>query len=728
MDSACVTTIAPRARDRMNRQPLITLKKSLQLRHPLNLSSRRGISTRAGFGPRAAKPQPDGRVSVGVDVGGTFTDIIAFDSGTGTLEVRKFPTSRNPSLAISSGLRELATEPDEITLFTHATTMATNALLTHSSLARTALVTNDGFRDILEIGRQRRPEPYDLGTRRPPPLVERRHRFTVRCRVGANGSVVEGLAHADAASVASRIIGGGFDSAAVSFLNSYLNPEHERLMREVLRQEGFRGHVSISSEVDREYREFERTSTTVVNAVLAPMTAGYLSGLQASLRRMKVRAPIYVMNSDGGASTVATASARPVMTIESGPAAGVVASSKLARQLGLRKVLTFDMGGTTAKAGTVVDGEPDITREFEAAGRTHSGRSIRGSGYAVRGSFIDIAEVSAGGGTVAWLDEAGQLQVGPESAGSDPGPACYGRGGTAPTVTDANVVTGRLNPRHLLGGEMPIHTRLATRSLRKLSAGGEPAVAELAKGVIRLVNDGMAKAISIVSVERGRDPREFTMVAFGGAGPIHSCDLADEMGIREIIVPVHAGLFSAYGLIVGDLTRSFSAPVMDSPRALKRRFDELEDEAKREMQSEGFRRFMTERFIEARYLGQSHELLLPYGGGRGLRRAFNVRHKALYGYSSPDPIQIVNIGIRARVAGPEPAGLRQKRVGRPSRPTRREAWVGGTTREVEVFTREGMLQGDGGEGPCIIEEYDSTLVVNPSWTWRTEEYGTRLER
>jgi len=663
-----------------------------------------------------------------VDVGGTFTDIVAFDSGTGTLEVRKFSTSRNPSLAISSGLRELATEPDEISLFTHATTMATNALLTHSGLARAALVTNDGFRDVLEIGRQRRPEPYDLGTRRPPPLVERRHRFTVRCRVGADGSVIEDLTRGDAASVAARIIGGGFDSVAVSFLNSYLNPEHERLIREVLRQEGFRGHVSISSEVDREYREFERTSTTVVNAVLAPMTTGYLSGLQASLRRMKVKAPVYVMNSDGGVSTVATASARPVMTIESGPAAGVVASSKLARQLRLRKVLTFDMGGTTAKAGTVVDGEPDVTREFEAAGRTHSGRSIRGSGYAVRGSFIDIAEVSAGGGTVAWLDEAGRLQVGPESAGSDPGPACYGRGGTEPTVTDANVATGRLNPRHLLGGEMPIDARLATRSLRKLSAGRGPAVAELAKGMIRLVNDGMAKAISIVSVERGRDPREFTMVAFGGAGPIHSCDLADEMGIREIIVPVHAGLFSAYGLIVGDLTRSFSAPVMDSPKALKQRFDELEDEVKREMESEGFRRFMTERFVEARYLGQSHELLLPYGGGRGVRRSFDVRHRALYGYSSPDPLQIVNIGIRARVVGPEPAGLRQKRVGRPSRPKRREAWVGGTTQEVDVLTREGMLQGDSGNGPCIIEEYDSTLVVNPSWTWRAEEYGTRLER
>ena len=644
------------------------------------------------------------------------------------LDVRKFPTSRNPSLSISKGLSELGVLPDRITLFTHATTMATNALLTHYGLARAALVTNHGFRDVLAIGRQRRPELYDLGTRRPPPLVERGCRFTVRCRVAADGSVLEGLSPRDAESVARQIIRGGFTSVAVSFLNSYLNPEHERLVREVLLGEGYQGHVSISSEIDREYREFERTSTTVVNAVLAPMTAGYLVGLRASLRRMGVRAPFYVMNSDGGMSTVASASALPVRTIESGPAAGVVASSKLARQLGLRKVLTFDMGGTTAKACTVVDGEPDVTREFEAAGRTHSGRSIRGSGYAVRGSFIDIAEVSAGGGTVAWFDEAGQLQVGPRSAGSDPGPACYGRGGTEPTVTDANVATGRINPKHLLGGEMPIDAARAARALARLSAGCDSAVADLAKGVIRLVNDGMAKAISIVSVERGRDPREFTMVAFGGAGPIHACDLADEMGIKEIIVPIHAGLFSAYGLLVGDITRSFAAPVTDSPRKLKRRFNELEVEAKREMSREGFRRFRTERFLEARYLGQSHELLLPYKGDEGISRTFEARHKTLYGYSSPDPVQVVNIGIRARIPGAEPVGLKQERVGRPSRPTRRDAWVGGATQEVDVFTRERMLRGDSGRGPCIIEEYDSTLVVNPSWTWRAEEYGTKLER
>lgn len=697
------------------------------MRQLLSSSSRQRVATRAEGGPCIAKSQPKRRVYVGVDVGGTFTDVMTFDSRTGDFEVRKLPTSRNPSLAISRGLRGLATRPGEICLFTHATTMATNALLTRSGLARAALVTNEGFRDVLEIGRQRRPELYDLRTRRPPPLIERRYRFTVRCRVGADGSVLEGMAKREAKLVAKTIIEGGFESVAVSFLNSYLNPEHERLMRDVLRREGYRGHISISSEVDRGYREFERTSTTVVNAVLAPMTAGYLSRLQRSLRRINVRAPFYVMNSDGGMSTVASASTLPVMTIESGPAAGVIASIRLARKLGLKDILTFDMGGTTAKTCTVVGGTPDVTREFEAAGRTHSGRSIRGSGYPVRGSFIDIAEVSTGGGTIAWLDEAGQVQVGPMSAGSDPGPACYGRGGAEPTVTDANVATGRLNPVHLLGGEMPINAKLATKSFAKLSAG-KSAVTDIAKAVIRLVNDGMAKAISIVSVERGRDPREFTMVAFGGAGPIQACDLADEMGIREIVVPLHAGLFSAYGLLVGDLTRSFTAPVMGFPRNLRRRFGLLEDEARREMQREGFPRFSTERFLEARYLGQSHELLLPYTGDEGVGKSFRARHKTLYGYSSPDPVQVVNIGVRTRVAGIDSAVLTQKLAGLHRRPARREAWVGGSTERVDVFRRETMLQGDSGQGPCIIEEYDSTLVVNPSWAWRAEEYGTRLER
>ncbi len=671
--------------------------------------------------------QDDRRLSaVGVDVGGTFTDIVIADSDG--LRVLKLPTSLEPAEAVMKGLRTLGQKARLASLISHATTLATNALLTHSGLAKTALVTNEGFRDILEIGRQRRPELYDLSTRRPPPLVERRDRYTIGCRIAADGSELAPLERSSSEALARKIAREGFESVAVCFLNSYVNGAHEAELKDVLIRSGFRGHVSLSSEVDPEYREYERMSTTVVNASLSPLMAGYLKSLRNSLRRSRIAAPVYVMNSDGGSSTIGFASSRPVTVIESGPAAGVVAAKQLARELSLDRVLTFDMGGTTAKAGTVIDGEPDLVSEFEAAGRTHSGRSIRGSGYPVRGQFIDLAEVSAGGGTVAWADEAGDLKVGPMSASSAPGPACYGLGGTEPTVTDANVVLGRLHPSSLLGGSMPIRRDLAVRSIGKLSRrlglGGVGA----AIGILRLVNNDMARALSMVTVERGRDPREFTMVAFGGAGPVHACDLAEELGVNQVLVPDHAGLFSAFGLLAGQLTRTFTSPVMETEPRLWRRFRELESHAGKEMFSEGFRRYSVARYFEGRYEGQSHELVLPYTSDSALRPDFDARHKRLYGYSLPDRLEVVNIRVRATVQG--------RRVGMasahetPGRQTSstRGAWLGGEQRAVQVLRRESLSYGDSGAGPCIIEEYDSTMVVNPSWRWSAETFGTRLTR
>jgi len=670
--------------------------------------------------------QSSGGSAIGVDVGGTFTDIII--SSPQGLTVLKLPTTLSPEAAILAGLTKLGGRVRDAGLISHATTLATNALLTRSGLARTALITNEGFRDVLVIGRQRRPEVYDLDTRRPVPLVGRRDRLTISCRIKGDGFESAPLGASAAAALARRVVRGRYQSVAISFLNSYLNSTHELRMRDALIREGFRGHISLSSEVDPEYREFERTSTTVVNAVLSPLMAGYLSSLGSSLRRKGIRAPVYLMNSDGGASTLAFASSRPVAVIESGPAAGVIASRQIARQLSLERVLTFDMGGTTAKAGTVIGGEPDITSEFEAAGRTHSGRSILGSGYPVRGQFIDLAEVSAGGGTVAWIDEAGELKAGPESAGAVPGPACYGRGGTEPTVTDANVALGRLNPGYLLGGAMKIRRDLALRSLKKLGRRLDSSELDAAAGIIRLVDNSMSRAISMVTIERGRDPRDFTMVAFGGAGPVHACDLAEEMGVDDIIVPAHAGLFSAYGLLAAEMTRTFTSPVMEAEPSLARRFEELEVRASGEMRSEGFESFELSRYFDARYLGQSHELLLAFSSDARKRRAFDERHRALYGYSLPDKMEVVNIKVRATVhrgtavpmEGPSPL-VRESKASRP-------AWIGGRIRQVEVLSRELLKQGDRGRGPVIIEEYDSTLVINESWKWTVEPYGTRLVR
>jgi N-methylhydantoinase A len=671
-------------------------------------------------------PERIGGLAVGIDVGGTFTDIIIGD--VHGLQVLKLPTTSDPSRAVLRGLRRFGPRVRRATLISHATTLATNALLTHSGLAHTTLVTNEGFRDLLEIGRQRRPEVYSLGTRRPSPLVERRDRLTLSCRIGADGSVIRRLNPRDAASLAEKIVDQGYESVAVSFLNSYLNPFEEERVRRALLAKGFAGHVSLSCEVDREYREYERTSTTVVNAVLSPLVSGYLSSLSASLHRSGISAPVYVMNSDGGASTIAFASSRPVVAIESGPAAGVVASKLLARELSMRRVLTFDMGGTTAKAGTVIEGEPEITNEFEAAGRTHSGRSIRGSGYPVRGEFIDLAEVSAGGGTVAWIDEAGELKVGPRSAGSAPGPACYGFGGTEPTVTDANVALGRLNPQSLLGGAMRIHRGLALRSLRRLSRRLGLDLQGVASGIIRLADHDMSRAISMVTVERGHRPEDFTMFAFGGGGPLQACDLAEGMGIREIVVPIHAGLFSAYGLLAGELTRTFSEPVLETEPRLDGRFGRLEAMAARELRREGFRRSEVARFVECRYVGQSHELLLPFAGDESTRRRFDARHAELYGYSLPDKMEVVNLRVRASVRRSSVAALRSESGTRSKGSAERRAWIGDEMVTARVLTREALTPGESGRGPGIIEEYDSTLVVNSGWTWTAETYGTRLTR
>jgi N-methylhydantoinase A len=666
-------------------------------------------------------------LSIGVDVGGTFTDII-IDDGRGTLQVKKVPTTRNAAVAVAEGLERLGSKVSEAGIVSHATTIATNALLTHMGLGRTALITNEGFRDVLEIGRQRRPELYDLRTRRPLPLVERKDRFTVRCRAVADGSVLEPLELHKARGVALRVIRGEYDSVAVSFLNSYENPTHETQMRDVLTDEGFGGAVCLSSEVDREYREFERTSTTVVNACLIPLVSAYLSDLQVSLQGMGVEAPLYVMNSEGGMSTFTVASSRPVSIIESGPAAGVLGAAHLAKELSLRNAITLDMGGTTAKAGAVIGGVPEVVSEFEAAGRTHSGRSIKGSGYVVRGSFIDLAEVSAGGGSVAYVDEGGALAVGPRSAGAEPGPACYGKGGNEPTVTDAHVVLGRINPGYLLGGEMRIESKLALHSISRLAKRLGVGAIDAAEGIIRLANDSMAKAISIISTERGRDPRSSSLISFGGAGPLHACDLAEDLGIRDVIVPRHAGLFSAHGLLVAELVRTFSRPTAQPAKGVGKDLEELAASALITMKEEGFKRFTMRKYVECRYQGQSHELTVPFQSDSRLKSQFDALHRRLYGYSSPDSVEAVNVRVTARVLRPARPPARCHEGNTASPPQRRLAWIGGKRGVIHVHLRESLEAGTIGAGPCVVEEYDSTLVVNPGWKWEAREYGMRLTR
>ena len=663
---------------------------------------------------------------VGVDIGGTFTDIVFFDEETNSSpSVVKIPTTpTQPEKAVVESLAQNPKVAQKIRLLSHATTISTNALLTRAGLARTALISNDGFRDILEIGRQRRPEIYNLQTKKPVPIVERKDRLTIKERTLSDGSHQQRMAETDLRRLAKKIVAARYSSVAISLLNSYANPESEQLVGTILRKSGFEGHIDLSSEIDPQYREYERASTTVVNAALAPMISKYLIALKHGLERIGVTCPVYVMNSDGTISTASQASNRPISIIESGPAAGVLSSKYLAQLLSLNRVISFDMGGTTAKAGTIVNGHPDLSYEFEAAGRTYHGRSIKGSGYPVRQSFIDLAEVSAGGGTTAWLDDAHNLQVGPESAGAKPGPAAYGKGGKRATVTDANIVAGRINPARLLGGQLRLYYDLAAKAIRKLSRRLKIPIDNTAENILRIVNSNMSKALSLVSIERGRDPREYTLIAFGGAGPLHACDLAEELGIRKIIIPLHPGLFSAFGLLTAELSRTFSRTILQpATTSLEHSFKQLRLQARKELYQEGFGTYGTRESVDLRYQGQAYEITVPYKKKTNLQRLFGLEHKKLYGYSSNDTVEAVNARIQATIPTPK-ASLAEKKLTRTktSSISSRRVWLSETWMKVPIYDRAIFRAGVHGKGPCIVEEYDSTTVVGRSWSWKVDPY------
>lgn len=686
---------------------------------------------------------------LGIDVGGTFTDLLAFDEQTGTgarapapegallrYKVSSYP--RAPEAGVLEAIRALQQDhPDaRFSLVTHSTTLATNALLgqLHLTLPRLALITTAGFRDVLEIGRQGRAEVYNLFVRRPAPLVERRDRFGVRERINASGTEVEPLDERQLREIAQELRRRGIKDCAICFLHAYKNDAHERRAREVLLEEAPDLAVTLSSEIDPQEREYERSSTTVVSALLAPIVRRYLHQLEAALEAQQTS--LFIMQSHGGMASVGSVIARPATIIESGPASGVMGAAHLGKLLGIGRILSFDMGGTTAKAGTILDGTPQVIGEFEAAGRTHSGRAIRGSGYPVRFPFIDLAEISAGGGTLAWIDSAGALRVGPNSAGADPGPACYGKGNMEPTVTDANLALGRLNPGQIAGGAVQLSLDLAGEALDRLAAqltGFDRT--RLAAGIIRLVNADMAKVLRIVSLERGHDPRQFTLVAFGGAGPLHACALAAELAIPRIIVPPHPGLFSAWGLLVSDQVHTTLQSLLMladqcESAALENVYKKLEADGEQALSIEGARAdtISFRRTLELRYAGQSFELTVPVppalneGTLQETLEAFHVEHARVYGYAARDiPVELVTARVDAIVQLPRPA-LAEERLNQPTPP----AEAAGGERlvffeepadfiQTPVYQRERLQAGNLVQGPAIIEQYDTTTLLPPGW-------------
>lgn len=667
------------------------------------------------------------RFRVGVDIGGTFTDLVAFDESSGELRHLKTPTTpRDPSKCFLEIIDALGVGYGAIHVIVHATTLGTNMFLGQTGLEppKAVLITNKGFRDIIEIGRQNRPELYNLFFERPKPLVPRSLRIGVSGRLGPGGEELEPLDEGEVAEVARRFCGEA-EVFAVALLHSYRNPSHEARVRAIIERECPGTIVVTSHEVDPQPGEYERTSTTLVNALLRPMLSRYLSKLRADLEGKGYRGELLVMRSSGGVAGLKTAVEMPAAFIESGPAAGAVAVAYMSELMGIGRALGFDMGGTTAKASAIINGEPEVVSEYEVGGRVHMGRMLRGSGYPVRFPYIDLAEVSAGGGTIAWIDEGGALRVGPVSAGADPGPACYGKGGEHPTITDANLLLGRL-PKKLAGGTIVLREELARKAIAGISdqLGMDPV--ETAAGIIRIANTIMARALRLVSVERGHDPREFSLFAFGGAGPLHAAALAQELGVREVVVPPLPGVFSALGLLVANYRHDYYASIVEkasrvSDDELEEKFRRLEERAVETLESEGVpeENIKLARMLGMRYWGQAYELTVPYRGSVEKAVAeYHAVHEARYGYSMPEEeVEIV-------VAKLEAVGIVRKpelpsspaREYRPEPAERREVYFEDEGwRPTPIYRREKLRPGAMIDGPAVIESYESTILVPPGF-------------
>jgi N-methylhydantoinase A len=676
---------------------------------------------------------------IGVDIGGTFTDIVLLGSD-GTVVTQKISSSVDDyARAIIDGLSGMlgasGIAAGAVAEIRHGTTVASNAILERKG-ARVGLITTKGFRDILEIRNLRMPRLYDMSWSKPPPLVERYLRQTVDERVDHRGRVERALGAADAERAIAALLAEKVSAIAVCLLNSFANPAHELMLRDRIKAVAPALPLSVSCEVLPEIKEYERTSTTVINAYVMPIVATYLAALRKGLDAAGIATPLLLMQSNGGLTTDRAAAERPMNIIESGPAGGVVAAQALARAVGEAKIITFDMGGTTAKASIVEDGQVTRAHEYAVgAGIMIGSRLLTGAGYTLKVPAIDLAEVGAGGGSHVTVDAAGALQVGPESSGASPGPVCYDAGGTVPTITDASVILGLLNPQHLVGGAL----RLDADQARRVFAGkiAEPLgldVAAAALGAHQIAQSNMIRAIRAVSTERGRDPRDFALVAFGGNGPLFACGMAQALGIRRVIVPPAPGLFSALGLLHAELAYHYARSLrrrlrQADPAEIDAAFRALAAEAAARLAEDGISgaRASIQRFSALHYKGQSFELVVPVPEGTfdrrmaaALEEAFGREHEKTYGHrAGPDePVELVAIQVIARGLA-EDGGVPQRLVhARPAvrAPSRRRVYFGAPHGWMETpIIARAELAGPC-SGPLIIEEYDATALVPPGAT------------
>jgi N-methylhydantoinase A len=687
-----------------------------------------------------------GGVRVGVDIGGTFTDIVALRANGEVLTRKLSSTASDYSEGIATGLADLlgadGLPGGSVEELIHGTTVATNAILEQVG-AKTGLITTKGFRDVLEIRRLRHPELYNLLYVKPTPLVRRAHRLEVDERIAASGDILVGLDEEDVRAAVRQLLSEGIESIAVCLINAYANPVHEHLIGDIVRELAPNVSCSLSSDVLPEVREYERTSTTVVNAYVRPAVERYLLSLVGRMERLEVTAPVLLMQSNGGILSVRQAMEKPVHIVESGPAAGVVGARLLARTLGIADAVAFDMGGTTAKASLIEEGEIHISSEFEVGTKLSSqGFNLAGGGYAMKVPVIDISEVGAGGGSIISVDKGGSLQIGPRSAGASPGPACYGKGGTEPTVSDANVVLGYLNPEHLAGGAVRLDASLSHAAIERAVA--KPlgiGVQEAAWAAHVVASASMMGAIKAVSTQRGHDVRAFTLIAFGGSGPTHAVGMARLLDMKRVIVPPSPGLFSAFGLLFADhehhtVQTFYRALASLDPAELTAKIAEMQERALADIGAEGYSpdRVRLDWAADLRYAGQGFELSIPLdtrsvGASTlgELASAFHDAHERSYGHRADrNPIQLVNIRLKALGLRPKDetsAGRWWAKEGeaRPLPP--RKAYFGKAGLLETPVHRRAELRHVARAGPFIIEEYDATVVVPPGCTGRVDDAG-----
>ena len=684
-------------------------------------------------------------VRLGVDVGGTFTDLVLFDAATNRIHFTKTSsTPANQAEGVEDGITKVVDlagfAPADIAFFVHGTTVATNALLERKGV-RCALLTTEGFRDVLQIGRQDRPKLYDWFAQRPSPLVSRALTFEVRERMLHTGDVLTALDEPQAIETIRRARAAGVTAIAVCLLHSYANPAHERRVAELIAEHFPEAEVSLSSDVIPEFREYERASTTTVNAYVMPIVRRYVARLADRTAAMGVPAELHIMQSNGGLMTARAAGEQSVRTMLSGPAAGVLGAVALARQAGFLNVLSVDMGGTSFDICLAYEGQLRFTKESEIGS------------LPIKVPMIDIHTLGAGGGSVAWIDAGGALRVGPRSAGAQPGPAAYGRGGTEATVTDANVVLGRIDPATFLGGEMQLDAEAARRAVedriaRPLGLSTEAA----AEGIIRVINATMVRGMRAVSVEKGYDPRDFVIVAFGGGGPLHAADLAREMSVPNVLIPVMPGVTSALGLLVADLRYDVSATVrgsLASPdlAALTRVYEDLERQASGQMARDGVDHGAVHlhRTADVRYARQSWELEVPVPPGALdetaialVRSDFHARHAQQYGYAmESEELILVNAQVSAIAVLPKPPlgtadGTNGTDASRAAaalsreEPGRRQMWLGGRMVEAAVYARAGLPPGEAFAGPAIVEQLDTTTYIGPGDRVIVDPFGNLI--